>query len=253
MMLNNVAANTNVLFYLMVAVGVLGVLAKIVNQIILSQMTKAAREISRTNQKLLKLIRSKHEHACMIHDKVENPKVFVEKYFCEYRPFLFRIHTWQRLEGQTVWFTAILAVLGAMFHFIEHGFCEAIYQYLAYGGAQMLGLVMVSRLSDEEYQLKVIKNYAIDYIENTCARRNKNARQLEGIDVIQSGVSKAIPAEKQQEPELSINIEGKPRKAEKGENFGQASVKVEKVQRDIQEENRLREETIRHILEEFLA
>ncbi len=252
-MLNNVAANTNVLFYLMAAVGVLGVLAKIVNQIILSQMTKAAREISRTNQKLIKLIRSKHEHACMIHDKVENPKVFVEKYFCEYRPFLFRIHTWQHLEGQTVWFTAILAILGAISHFMEHGFCEEIYQYLAYGGAQMLGLTMVSRLSDEEYQLKIIKNYVIDYIENTCARRNKNARQLDEIDVIQPGTSKPLKTEKQQEQELSINIEGKPRKAEKGESFARASLETEKVQREIQEETKLREETIRHILEEFLA
>lgn len=252
-MLNNVAANTNVLFYLMAGVGVLGVLAKIVNQIILSQMTKAAREISRTNHKLLKLIRSKHEHACMIHDKVENPKVFVEKYFCEYRPFLFRIHTWQHLEGQTVWFTAILAMLGAISHFIEHGFCETIYQYLAYGGAQMLGLVMISRLSDEEYQLKIIKNYVIDYIENTCARRNKNARQLEEIDVIQPNTLKATQTEKQIEAELSINIEGKPRKAEKGESFANTSAEPEKSQLNIQEENRLREETIRQILEEFLA
>lgn len=252
-MLNNVAANTNVLFYLMAAVGVLGVLAKIVNQIILSQMIKAAREISKTNHKLIKLIRSKHEHACMIHDKVENPKAFVEKYFCEYRPFLFRIHTWQHLENQTVWFTAILAAFGAIAHFMEHGFCEGIYQYLAYGAAQMLALVMVSGLSDEEYKLKIVKNYVIDYIENTCARRNKNARQTDEIDIIQPGVAKSSKTEKQQEPELSINIEGKPRKAEKGESFGQAFTETGKVQREVQEENKLREETIRHILEEFLA
>ncbi len=252
-MLNNVAANTKVLFYLMVAVGILGVLAKIVNQIVLSQMTKAAREISRTNHKLLKLIRSKHEHACMIHDKVENPKAFVEKYFCEYRPFLFHIHTWKHLEGQTVWFTAILAVFGAVAHFMEHGFCEEIYQYLAYGGAQMLALTMVSRLSDEEYQLKIIKNYAIDYIENTCTRRNKNIRQLEEIDVIQPGASKVSKVEKQQEQELSINIEGKPRNAEKGERFAKESLETEKAQKEVQEDNHLREETIRHILEEFLA
>ncbi len=252
-MLNNVAANTNVLFYLMIATGVFGVLAKIVNQIILSQMIKGARDISKTNQKLIKLIRSKHEHTCMVHDKVENPKAFVEKYFCEYRPFLFHLHTWQHLEGQTVWFTAILAAFGAMAHFMEHGFCEGIYQYLAFGAAQMIALVMISRLSDEEYKLKVAKNYVIDYIENTCARRNKNARQTDEIDIIQPGVVKASKAEKQSEPELSINIEGRPRKAEQGEIFEQTFSNTGKFQRELKEETKLKEETIRHILEEFLA
>ncbi len=252
-MLNNVAANTNVLFYLMITTGFLGVLAKIVNQIILSQMIKGARDISKTNQKLIKLIRSKHEHACMVHEKVENPKAFVEKYFCEYRPFLFRLHTWQHLEGQTVWFTAILAVFGAIAHFMKHGFCEGVYQYLALGAAQMIALVMISRLSDEEYKLKVVKNYVIDYIENTCARRNKNARQTDEIDIIQPGVVKACKTEKQPEPELSINIEGRPRKAERGEIFEQTFSDAGRSQRELQEETKLKEETIRHILEEFLA
>ena len=57
----------------------------------------------------------------------------------------------------------------------------------------------------------------------------------------------------EKEPGLSINIEGEPRTAEKGEAARQA------VRRTVNEKNSeedrpvLREETIRQILEEFLA
>ena len=41
-MLRNVATNTNVIFYLMAVIGVLGVLAKLVNHLTLRRLVKAA-------------------------------------------------------------------------------------------------------------------------------------------------------------------------------------------------------------------
>lgn len=117
-MFKNVAADTNVIFYLMIAVGVIGVLAKLVNQVTLRRLVKASGNMSKSTHKLMKLVRAKYEHACMIHDKVDNVGAFVEKYIYEYRGFLLKYirgdnwkyrvfgfpESWRRWERQgTIW------------------------------------------------------------------------------------------------------------------------------------------------------
>ena len=101
-MLRELAVNTRVIYYLMALLGIIGVLAKAVNQQTLNQMLKAAGNMSKSTHRLIKLVRAKYEHACMVHDSVENTNAFVEKYIYEYRGFLFGIHTWRQMELLTV-------------------------------------------------------------------------------------------------------------------------------------------------------
>lgn len=102
-MLRELAVNTRVIYYLMALLGIIGVLAKAVNQQTLNQMLKAAGNMSKSTHRLIKLVRAKYEHACMVHDSVENTNAFVEKYIYEYRGFLFGIHTWRQMQLLTVW------------------------------------------------------------------------------------------------------------------------------------------------------
>ena len=108
-MLRELAVNTRVIYYLMALLGMIGVLAKAVNQQTLNQMLKAAGNMSKSTHRLIKLVRAKYEHACMVHDSVENTNAFVEKYIYEYRGFLFRIHTWRQIELLSVWFVGIFS------------------------------------------------------------------------------------------------------------------------------------------------
>lgn len=124
-MLRELAVNTRVIYYLMALLGMIGVLAKAVNQQTLNQMLKAAGNMSKSTHRLIKLVRAKYEHACMVHDSVENTNAFVEKYIYEYRGFLFGIHTWRQMELLTVWFAGILAALGAFECYITYGFSGA--------------------------------------------------------------------------------------------------------------------------------
>ena len=107
-MLRELAVNTRVIYYLMALLGIIGVLAKAVNQQTLNQMLKAAGNMSKSTHRLIKLVRAKYEHAWMVHDSVENTNAFVEKYIYEYRGFLFGIHTWRQMELLTVWFVGRL-------------------------------------------------------------------------------------------------------------------------------------------------
>ena len=326
--LRNLATDTNAIVYLMTAVGILGVLAKIINQLTLHRLVKAAGNMPKSTHRLIKLVRAKYEHACMIHDSVENIDAFVEKYIYEYRGFLFRIHTWRQIELLSVWFAGILAALGAALNYLSSGFSESVYQYIAGGLAEMVLLSVIIRLSDEPYKVNAVKMYMVDYLDNICAFRLRRQRtsERESIDVIAAessaksafqtevqeseqedapAVSKAASgksrsrgilrssskaeaqeargrevraqesggqeargkvsragesgdpeevkyAETDKESRLSINIEGEPRTAEKGEAARQAVRRAVNERNEEEDRPVLREETIRQILEEFL-
>lgn len=185
-MLEGLAGDSRVIIYLMTGIGVLGILAKIINQLTLYRLVRAAGNMPKSTHRLIKLVRAKYEHACMIHDSVENVDAFVEKYIYEYRGFLFRIHTWRQIEVLSVWFAGMLAALGASVHYLSSGLTETVYQYIAAGIAEMVLLSVVMRLSDEPYKINAVKMYMVDYLENICAFRLKkqNQRERESIDVI---------------------------------------------------------------------
>ena len=69
-MLKELASDTSVIIYLMAAIGILGVLAKIINQLTLYRLVKAAGNMPKSTHRLIKLVRAKYEHACMIQDSV---------------------------------------------------------------------------------------------------------------------------------------------------------------------------------------
>ena len=185
-MLEGLAGDTRVIVYLMAGIGVLGILAKIINQLTLYRLVRAAGNMPKSTHRLIKLVRAKYEHACMIHDSVENIDAFVEKYIYEYRGFLFRIHTWRQIEVLSVWFAGILAALGASVNYLSLGLTETVYQYIAAGIAEMVLLSVIMRLSDEPYKINAVKMYMVDYLENICAirLRKQPQRERESIDVI---------------------------------------------------------------------
>ena len=271
-MLRELAVNTRVIYYLMALLGIIGVLAKAVNQQTLNQMLKAAGNMSKSTHRLIKLVRAKYEHACMVHDSVENTNAFVEKYIYEYRGFLFGIHTWRQMELLTVWFVGILAALGAFECYITYGFSDAAYQYIETGLAEMVLLFVISHLSDEQYKLNAVRMYMVDYLENNCAfhvkrqrstdreelnviaaentgkqewEEKKGEREIHREDNVQNGNKT-----KAERTELPINIEGEPRAVEPARN------PKENSERDVERDsgrNAEREAAIRQILEEFLT
>ena len=186
-MLEGLAADTGVIVWMMAGFGVLGILAKIVNQMTLIRLVRAAGNMPKSTHRLIKLVRAKYEHACLIHDSVENIDAFVEKYIYEYRGFLFRIHTWGQIEKLCIWFAGIMAAAGAWLEFsFFSGFSESVYQYIAAGAAEVVLLSVIMRLSDEPYKIGAVKMYMVDYLENICAYRlrKQSQREREFIDVI---------------------------------------------------------------------
>ena len=286
--------DTNVIFYLMIAAGIIGALAKLVSRTTVNRLVKASAGMQKSTHKLMKLVRAKYEHACMAHNTVDNTQAFVEKFIYEYRTLGLRLHTWQQLEKESLWFTAILALLGAAAHYNAHGAGEMVYRYAMTGVAEVILLATFFQMSDERYKIGIVQVYMIDYLENVHAHRFQKFKQYdkEKLDIINPEVF-AQPAEKpdrqQVKESLAINIEEEPKGTKKGEgnvrktgsvlsargetarqavhNMLKSSGKEEALTTEDEietdripenhteenEEETLRVDAIRHILEEFLA
>ena len=87
-----------IFFVLMGIFTVLGLVGKWVANASLKRLVRAAGNMGKSAHPLMRLIRAKFEHACMISERVENVGAFVDKYLYEYKVAGIRLHTWRRLE-----------------------------------------------------------------------------------------------------------------------------------------------------------
>ena len=150
-----VVLDRQIMVILMGIAAAVGVISKIAAGISLKRLVRASGNMNKSNHSLVRLVKAKFEHACMVSDRVQNVEVFVEKYLHEYRAGGLRLHTWRRLEKAGVWLCLLAGLAGA-------------------GGAILLFLFQLT--SDEKYQLGVIRNYMVDYLENVCAHRYEKAQ-----------------------------------------------------------------------------
>lgn len=170
--------NSNVIFWTMGVIAGVSVLCKMITAFTLKRLVRAAGKMGKSNQKLMKLVKAKFEHAFMLSDRVDNVSAFVEKYLFEYKIFGIRLHTYRYFEKQSVWLMGILGLAGMLLSYTQPGMEEETFRYGAIGGATMVLLFLVRNFSDEEHQLEVIKTYMIDYLENVCAPRYSKQQAL---------------------------------------------------------------------------
>ena len=75
-----------------------GVLSKCMVNAVLARLVHGAGNMSKSTHPLMRLMRAKFEHACMVSETVENVEVFVDKYLYGYKVFGIRLHSLRRLE-----------------------------------------------------------------------------------------------------------------------------------------------------------
>ena len=66
-------------FVLLGAVASIGLISKIITGMTLKKLVWAAANMGKSTHPLMRLIRAKYEHACMVSDRVQNVEVFVEQ------------------------------------------------------------------------------------------------------------------------------------------------------------------------------
>ena len=171
-------------FYVLMGVSaVLGVTGKVVVGMTLRRLVVAAESMGKSNHPLMRLVRAKFEHTCMISEKVENVGVFVEKYIYEYRVGSARLHTWRRIQMAGAGACLILGGVGAFVSYQVKGVTDQMAVMGGSGAALALIVFLIHMLTDEEYQMDAVRNYMVDYLENIYQHRYEKAYRKENRDV----------------------------------------------------------------------
>ena len=135
--------------------------------------------MGKSNHPLMRLVRAKFEHTCMISEKVENVGVFVDKYLYEYRVGGVRLHAWRRLQMAGAGLCLILGGVGAIISYRIKGATEQTAMIGGTGVALALIVFLVHMLTDEEYRLEAVRNYMVDYLENIYQHRYEKTYKKE--------------------------------------------------------------------------
>ena len=174
-----VIVDNHILFVLMGFFVAAGVVSKIIVSITLKKLVKAASDMGKSSHSLMRLVRAKFEHACMVSDKVQNVEVFARKYLHEYKVLGMRIHRLQRIETGCAWLCLLTGAAGAFAGYQVYGMSEAVFRVGAIGAVEAVLLFLLHKTTDESYQLEAVKTYMVDYLENVCARRVERAAKKE--------------------------------------------------------------------------
>lgn len=184
-----------VMFYVIGGVIAAGLAAKLVVTISLKRLVKAAANMGKSNHAFMRLVRAKFEHACMVSDKVQNVRAFVEKYMYECKTLGIKLHTWRNFEKTAVWLCVLAAAAGAALAYYELGMELEVYRYGLIGGAGAMLMILLRVTADEQYQLEAAKNYMVDFLENTYAHRYVKTNQKEIQVTVQKAPEMAEPEE----------------------------------------------------------
>ena len=167
------------LFVLMGMLTGLGVADKCIVSMTMKRMIEAAGSMSKSNHPLMRLVRAKFEHACMISDTVENVGVFVDKYLYEYKVCGLRLHSLRRLEKMCSGLLIVTGLAGAGITCQVYGMGDEALRMGAAGCGLGILVWLFHLTTDENYCMEMAKNYMVDYLENVCLRKYEKMNQKE--------------------------------------------------------------------------
>ena len=193
------------LFVLMGMLTGLGVADKCIVSMTMKRMVESAGSMSKSNHPLMRLVRAKFEHACMISDTVENVGVFVDKYLYEYKVCGLRLHSLRRLEKMCSGLLIVTGLAGAGLTYRVYGMGDEVLRTGAVGCGLGILVWLFHLTTDENYCMEMAKNYMVDYLENVCLRKYEKMNQKERTVHVnrENGLTEEdIPKDKIQKDEI---------------------------------------------------
>ena len=156
-----------------------GILSKCVVNAILARLVRAAGNMNKSTHPLMRLVRAKFEHACMVSEKVENVEVFVDKYLYGYKVLGIRLHSLRRLEKAAALLCIVMGLLGAVLTYSIYGLNDLVLRTGVIGVGLGILVYVFHLTTDENYRMQMARNYMVDYLQNVCLHRYEKSRQKE--------------------------------------------------------------------------
>lgn len=227
-----------IIFYVIGGLTAFGVFAKLVSYFTVRRMVKAAKDIQKSNHKLMRLIKAKFEHASMISDKVQNVEAFVDKYIYEYKVMGIGLSAWRSFPKKVLLLTGVLGVFAVLESYRIAGVSDLLADSVQWTCIFVVLLLLLYFVAEENSRLMAAKNYMVEYLENVCIHRYAKMNQA---------------VQEEEEPAMEIaEANAEENTEEKIQEPQEVEVQAIEKQEEIPEKNE-QEMRIRAILEEFLA
>ena len=215
------------LFVLMGLLTGLGVVDKCIVSMTMKRMVEAAGSMSKSNHPLMRLVRAKFEHACMISDTVENVGVFVDKYLYEYKVCGLRLHTLRRLEKICVGLLIVTGLVGAGLSYQVYGMGDAVLRMGACGAGLGILVWLFHLTTDENYCMQMAKNYMVDYAIKKDETNDTKEEKAEKEDKTeQEEKEESVPVSGSGVVQMQRESRRKERVKENARNLAKASARL---------------------------
>lgn len=160
-----------IVFYVMGGLMAAGAFAKLISYFTVRKMVKEAKEIQKSNHRLMRLVKAKFEHASMISDKVQNVEAFVDKYIYEYKVFGVSLNSWRTFPKKMIWLIVGLGAFSIFESIRIAGMSELLVEAVKWTGVFLLFLILLYYIAEENLRIAAAKNYMVEYLENVCIHR----------------------------------------------------------------------------------
>ena len=103
----------NILIYVMLGIGVIGVLSDFICSVLYRKLLKASLDIGNSENELLKLMRLRFETCYQIKLGVNNVESFVNKYVNRHKFCGIWLHTWEKICGKMIALCMLITIVGS--------------------------------------------------------------------------------------------------------------------------------------------
>ncbi|NLL72614.1 MAG: hypothetical protein GX237_03710 [Clostridiales bacterium] len=255
----------NLIIYGFAVLCVLGLLIRIILNIVYIYLVKESDRLGSSKNKLLKHMKLKFETCYKLSIPVNNVDTFVDKNMTRYKFCGFLLSTWENFSGQVLYLSFLVVPISAVFGVVY----EIGQKDILYTGAVgiLVGsiLILVDKTINLSVKKQTVRLNILDYLENLCkVRLEHELSQPEKLDQFRQEYYKAIS--KTEKREVNRREEARKKKEEekrlkalkKEEERRRAeAARKEEERRKMEERKRIaakrREEELRKLQEERQA
>ena len=164
----------NILIYVMMGVGVLGLLADLLCSMVYRKLLKASFDMPNSENKLMKLIRLRFETCYQLKLKVNNVDSFVDKYVNRHKFLGILLCTWERICGQMIAVCMTIAIVGSFLAYYFNCGQQAFLYTLGMGIIMVTVLIAAQIILDISKKKQLLYCNIKEYLENYLKAKLEN-------------------------------------------------------------------------------
>lgn len=190
--------------YLIIAICGIGVLSKLVANIIYSSLVKQSENMVSAKDKCLKQLRLKFENTYKMNMDIRNVQVFIEKNLSKYRFCGLSLKRWDNINRQNAVFCLLLGLVFTFYSYWSQGDTDIVLLQLATGIIMCVFGIFFETIADTATKQEVLLVNLRDYFENTLIYRaameaSESLREANAVNGISSNMQDDIFMKKKQE------------------------------------------------------